>query len=258
MEIRTPGKTICLPEGFPFCRCEFKNHSGWIYCIQVLGVPDLFKIGHTVMPMNILQARIKEFKELCKLECCTLFVSSSADAKGLERLLHNTFKRQRIADTVSIRYMKRASRELFMLNGEDFYKLHEMTEPTHSYSRPINAAANARVIYCADNNSIEHHSNYEIKGKKPGYAEERIRRTVLAIQDYNAGRELEEQIEINVGSIRALAAASASKVGAWCKDHAAELEAYAAAQGHPYGPNSKFNRGKDFLSLVPLDWNQQQ
>jgi len=100
--------------------------------------------------------------------------------------------------------------------------------------------------------------DHQIIGKKAGFAEERIRRTVLAIQDYNAGRELEEQIEINVGSIRALAAASASKVGAWCKDHAAELEAYAAAQGHPYGPNSKFNRGKDFLSLVPLAWNQQQ
>jgi hypothetical protein len=98
----------------------------------------------------------------------------------------------------------------------------------------------------------------QLAGKKSGFAEERIRRTVAAIQDYNAGRELEEQIEINVGSIRALAAASASKVGAWCKDHAAELQAYADGMGHPYGPNSKFNRGKDFLSLVPLAWNQQQ
>jgi len=98
----------------------------------------------------------------------------------------------------------------------------------------------------------------DIIGKKAGFAEERIRRTVAAIQDYNAGRELEEQIEINVGSIRALAAASASKVGQWCKAHAAELEAYAAAQGHPYGPNSKFNRGKDFAALVHLAWNKAQ
>jgi hypothetical protein len=98
--------------------------------------------------------------------------------------------------------------------------------------------------------------DHQIIGKKAGFAEERIRRTVAAIQDYNAGRELEEQIEINVGSIRKLAGANATKVGEWVKAHAAELESYAAAQGHPYGPNSKFNRGKDLLSLVPLAWNQ--
>ena len=98
----------------------------------------------------------------------------------------------------------------------------------------------------------------DIIGKKAGFAEERIRRTVLAIQDYNAGRELEEQIEINVGSIRALAAVNAAKVGEWCKANAAALAAYADAQGHPGGKDSKFNRGKDFKALVPLAWNQQQ
>jgi hypothetical protein len=96
----------------------------------------------------------------------------------------------------------------------------------------------------------------ELKGKKSGFAEERIRRAVGAIQDWNAGKELEEQIEINVGSLRQLAAASASKVGAWAKVHAAELQAYADGQGHPFTKNSKFNRGKDIAALVRLPWNE--
>lgn len=99
--------------------------------------------------------------------------------------------------------------------------------------------------------------DHQIIGKKAGFADERIRRTVAAIQDYNAGRELDEQIEINVGSIRALAAVNAAKVGEWCKANAAALAAYADAQGHPGGKDSKFNRGKDFKALVPLAWNQQ-
>jgi hypothetical protein len=96
----------------------------------------------------------------------------------------------------------------------------------------------------------------ELKGKKSGLAEERIRRTVAALQDWNAGKELEEQIEINVGSLRQLAAASPSKVGQWAKDHAAELQAYADGQGHPFTPNSKFNRGKDIAGLIKLPWNE--
>jgi hypothetical protein len=96
----------------------------------------------------------------------------------------------------------------------------------------------------------------ELKGKKSGFAEERIRRAVGAIQDWNAGKELEEQIEINVGSLRQLAAASASKVGAWAKVHAAELQAYADGQGHPFTKNSKFNRGKDIAGLIKLPWKE--
>jgi hypothetical protein len=96
----------------------------------------------------------------------------------------------------------------------------------------------------------------ELKGKKSGFAEERIRRTVAALQDWNAGKELEEQIEVNMGSLRQLAAASASKVGEWAKDHYAELQAYAEGQGHPFTPNSKFNRGKDIAGLIKLPWNE--
>jgi|688.fasta_scaffold18349_11 hypothetical protein len=102
---------------------------------------------------------------------------------------------------------------------------------------------------------VRHLSDADLKGKRPGYAAERIRRSMLAIQDYNAGRELAEQIEINVGSLRKLAAASAVAVGDWVKAHAEEINTYSTAQGHPGGPDSKFNRGKDIAALIPLDWN---
>ena len=94
-----------------------------------------------------------------------------------------------------------------------------------------------------------------LKGKRPGYAAERIRRSVAAIQNYNTGRDLSDQIEINVGSLRTLAAASPEAVGKWVKAHAEKLAAYTAAQGHP-GGNSKHNRGKNIAQLVPLAWNQ--
>ena len=98
--------------------------------------------------------------------------------------------------------------------------------------------------------------NTALKGKRPGYAAERIRRAVAAIQDYNTGRDLADQIEINVGSLRTLAAASPVAVGEWVKAHAEEIAAYTAAQGHPGGANSKHNRGKNIAQLVPLAWNQ--
>ena len=96
-----------------------------------------------------------------------------------------------------------------------------------------------------------------LAGKRPGYAAERIRRSMLAIQSYNEGRRLPEQIEINVGSLRKLAAASAAAVGEWVRAHKDEIDAYGRAQGHSGGPGSKFNRGKDVATLVCLAWNKK-
>lgn len=97
--------------------------------------------------------------------------------------------------------------------------------------------------------------NSELAGKRPGYAAERIRRSVLAIQRYNEQHELADQIEINAGSLRALAAASPSAVGAYVTEHASELAAYAAAMNHP-GSAGKQNRGKNIAALVPMRWNR--
>ena len=91
----------------------------------------------------------------------------------------------------------------------------------------------------------------DLVGKKSGYAEERIRRTVAAIQDFNAGRELADQIAVNSGSLRQLAGVNVKKVNEWVKGHAAELDEYATAQGHGF----RQNVGKD-LSVIKLAWNE--
>lgn len=89
----------------------------------------------------------------------------------------------------------------------------------------------------------------ELVGKKKGYAEERISRTVAAIQDYNSGRKLAEQIAINKGSLRQLSGVNITTVTNWVNDHAAELDEYAKAHGHRY----RQNVGKD-LSVINLPW----
>jgi hypothetical protein len=91
----------------------------------------------------------------------------------------------------------------------------------------------------------------DLSGKKKGYAEERISRTVAAIQDYNAGRDLAEQIAVNSGSLRQLAGVNVKKVNEWVKGHATELDEYATAQGHGF----RQNVGKD-LSVIKLAWNE--
>jgi L-alanine-DL-glutamate epimerase-like enolase superfamily enzyme len=67
------------------------------------------------------------------------------------------------------------------------------------------------------------------------------------------GIELAEQIAVNKGSLRTLAAASVTTVNKWADEHAAELKAYATAQGHGF----RQNVGKDLLTLVPLAWNRK-
>lgn len=88
--------------------------------------------------------------------------------------------------------------------------------------------------------------NAELLGsKKRGAAEERLRRTVEAIQEYNAGRDLSEQIAINKGSLRKLAGVNVKRVNDWVDENSAELDQYTEAQGHGF----RQNVGKD-LSII--------
>ena len=97
------------------------------------------------------------------------------------------------------------------------------------------------------------HSQTETNGIKRLTPENKIEKTVLAIMEWNKDKPLSLQIEINVGSLRRLSKANASKVGKWVKDNRQALAEYASKQGHPFNAQSKFNRGKD-LSVVSLPW----
>ncbi|MBE7385765.1 MAG: hypothetical protein F6J95_030785 [Leptolyngbya sp. SIO1E4] len=87
-----------------------------------------------------------------------------------------------------------------------------------------------------------------IGSKKRGAAEEKLRRSVEAIQSYNAGRPFEEQIAINKGSLRKITKVKAQTVNEWADEHSEEIEAYTDAQGHGY----RQNVGKD-LAVVKWD-----
>ncbi|NER85189.1 MAG: hypothetical protein F6K42_37940, partial [Leptolyngbya sp. SIO1D8] len=88
-----------------------------------------------------------------------------------------------------------------------------------------------------------------IGSKKRGAFEERLRRTVEAIQEYNAGRPLEEQISINKGSLRKIAKGNVQAINDFVDDNP-EIEAYTEAQGHTY----RQNVGKD---LSVIKWSEE-
>ncbi|WP_346294493.1 hypothetical protein, partial [Sphaerothrix gracilis] len=118
-------------------------------------------------------------------------------------------------------------------NRELIHIYPEGTKPKRSPVEDIRSTPNADLI----------------SSKKRGAFEERLRRSVEAIQEYNAGRPLEEQIAINAGSLRKIAKGNVQAINMWVKNND-ELEAYSAAQGHTY----RQNVGKD-LSVVK--WNEE-
>lgn len=80
---------------------------------------------------------------------------------------------------------------------------------------------------------------------------ERLRRSVEAVQEYNAGRELSEQYGINTSLLRHLAGVSPKAIRPWMNEHEEELTAYANAQGHIY----QQNKGKDDPRSV-MKWSE--
>jgi hypothetical protein len=114
----------------------------------------------------------------------------------------------------------------------------------------LRAAATVETAPAPESDLIRAIPNAELMGsKKRGAAEERLRRTVEAIQEYNAGRELAEQIAVNKGSLRSLAGVNAQTINTWVDDHAAELAQYSEAQGHGY----RQNVGQD---LSVIKWSE--
>ena len=113
-------------------------------------------------------------------------------------------------------------------------KIIELTdpEPEEPVANPLQSMSNADLLTT----------------RKRGAAEERLRRSFEAIQQFNEGRPREEQIAANTGSLRKLSRNFPKLTQAWCKEHDAGLKTYANAQGHSY----RQNVGKD-LSLIKWD-----
>ena len=70
-------------------------------------------------------------------------------------------------------------------------------------------------------------SNAELNGDRRHDAyHEKLRRSVEAVQDYNAGRELDEQFAITGSLLRQLTKVKPGKVKEWMQANDAELDAY--------------------------------
>ena len=74
--------------------------------------------------------------------------------------------------------------------------------------------------------------NAELNGDRrhDAYAE-KLRRSVEAIQEYNAGREHSEQFSVTGSLLRQLAKVKPTLVKAWITEHKSELDAYNAGFG---------------------------
>ena len=95
--------------------------------------------------------------------------------------------------------------------------------------------------------------NAELNGDRRNDAyKEKLRRSVEAIQEYNAGLELPEQFKINTSILRALAGVSPKMIKPWMAERKAELESYTNAQGHGF----KQNAGKPDPRSV-IKWSEQ-
>ncbi|NJM84993.1 MAG: hypothetical protein HC839_01655 [Leptolyngbyaceae cyanobacterium RM2_2_21] len=112
------------------------------------------------------------------------------------------------------------------------------------------ARSDIASVEAAKPDDIRSTPNAELMGsRKRGGAEEKLRRTIEAIQEYNAGRQLEEQIAINKGSLRKITKVKAQSVNEWVDEHAEAIVAYSHTQGHGY----RQNVGKD---LSVIKWNE--
>ena len=81
---------------------------------------------------------------------------------------------------------------------------------------------------------------------------EKLRRSVEAVQDYNAGRELDEQFAITGSLLRQLTKVKPGKVKEWMQANEAELDAYDRAMG--FAPRQ--NTGKPDPRSV-IKWSEQ-
>lgn len=89
------------------------------------------------------------------------------------------------------------------------------------------------------------------KDRRNDAYKEKLRRSVEAIQEYNAGRELSEQYGISNSLLRQMAKVKPEKIKEWMDERQSELDSYRDAQGHTY----QQNKGK--VVRDDIKWSEQ-
>ena len=103
-------------------------------------------------------------------------------------------------------------------------KLSQLEKPVEGRTAP------AEPVTVADNPSgfdWRSMSNAELNGNRRHDAyPEKLRRSVEAVQEYNAGREFDEQFAVTGSLLRQLTKVKPDKVKQWMQEHKSELDAY--------------------------------
>jgi len=152
-----------------------------------------------------------------------------SQAERLERIIARAKQADRLERQLALESEKRQKAEL------DLKRLQQATakgEGIASHEQPAQVVAAASHVDEATGFDWRSVPNTELNGDRRHDAyKEKLRRSVEAIQEYNAGRELDEQFAITGSLLRQLTKVKPGKVKEWMQANKAELDAYDRAMG---------------------------
>jgi hypothetical protein len=179
-----------------------------------------------------------------------------SNAARLERIIAKAMQADKLAAQLARECEKRQRLELKVSQLEHITKAmassldaatREEVEPVATAVKPQPAAVAAAAQTGFNWRNV---SNAELKGDRrhDAYAE-KLRRSVEAVQDYNAGLDDSEQFAITGSLLRQLTGVKPGKVKLWMDEHQAELHSYNAG----YSPRQ--NTGKPAPRSV-IKWGE--
>ena len=157
-----------------------------------------------------------------------------SNADRLERIIARAKQADRLERQLAIECEKRLRAELDLKRLEQAAPVAPVAK-AEAKVKPVAAAAEPTGFDWRDvpNNVLKSDRRHD------AYAE-KLRRSVEAIQEYNAGRCSDEQFAITGSLLRQLTGTKPGKVKDWMLEHDSELSAYADELGH----GSRQNVGK--------------
>ena len=174
-----------------------------------------------------------------------------SQADRLERIIARAKQADRLERQLALESEKRQKAEL------DLKRLQQgQQSPVADSAKRTKAITAEPTTDAAEDNSTGFDwrsvPNAELNGDRRHDAyKEKLRRSVEAVQEYNAGRELEEQFAITGSLLRQLTKVKPGKVKEWILEQAAELDAYDRAMG--FAPRQ--NTGKPDPRSV-IKWSE--
>ena len=170
-----------------------------------------------------------------------------SQAERLERIIARAKQADRLERQLAIECEKRQKAELDLKRlKKSIPEYVPLTEDEVVWAKDMVAAKPTgfdwRSVPNTDLNGDRRHDAYK----------EKLRRSVEAIQEYNAGRELDEQFSITGSLLRQLTKVKPGKVKEWMQANKAELDAYDRAMG--FAPRQ--NTGKPDPRSV-IKWSEQ-